>query len=449
MPTLEEKLEKMRLKKKLEAERSAPAGRDISLPQTAMKLIRPTLEFGGLIGGGLAGGPVAPPFGSLAGAGLGFAGGKELANVAEQFLGLQEQPPLPERLAQSGLDVLSGATAEVTGQVAGNLFTRGAQKVARELFQSAIKPIPSLPAAQREAAITTGLERAVSGKSFRPSAKSVMTLYKEVNQLVDAADDIVRQSATQGTVVETAPILGALNGVIREFQKGPFPKSEIKVLQGFKDQIAKRSGHGKLLPNLQRARGTIPAGEALDMKKRIYRIADKFYKNPNIKIAPVRIEAEKAIARAIKAELETLFPKTGPLNREASKLIDFGKVLERATARVGNRELLSIFDVLGGTAGGVIGGAPGAATGGILSYTVTNPQFKSLLAKQIAKAAIPNTAKRTLIGQLLKFGVAKGAESSLDVESFVPSGPFEPSGIVKGGGLIPAPRREELPMAIP
>src|SRR3990172_8958772 len=62
------------------------------------EVYRNTAETTGLVGGALAGAPILPPFGSIIGAGLGFAGARQGVNIGEELLGLRETPPLAEQL---------------------------------------------------------------------------------------------------------------------------------------------------------------------------------------------------------------------------------------------------------------------------------------------------------------------------------------------------------------
>lgn len=81
---------------------------------TSEDFVRPTLELGGMAAGSLVGSGVGPA-GTVAGGGLGYAAGKETANL----LYGKEQGTLPEELAQTGRDVVSGAAMEASGQVLG------------------------------------------------------------------------------------------------------------------------------------------------------------------------------------------------------------------------------------------------------------------------------------------------------------------------------------------
>lgn len=56
--------------------------------KAAAPYVRPALEFGGMIAGGILGTPAdvaTGPAGTLLGAGLGYAGGRKMADVYEQI----------------------------------------------------------------------------------------------------------------------------------------------------------------------------------------------------------------------------------------------------------------------------------------------------------------------------------------------------------------------------
>ena len=146
------------------------------------------------------------------------------------------------------------------------------------------------------------------------------------------------------------------------------------------------------------------------MKKAIYQYAEKYYKTGRTAIEPAKVEAEKGIARAIRQELEDMYPATAPLNKEASKQIELGKVLEKAAGRVGNKELFSLFDFLGGTTGGLVGGGGGMAAGGFVSRIFTGPQTKSIIAKQIMRAQLPGPVKTDVLRQLSRYGTVKAVD---------------------------------------
>ena len=81
-------------------------------------MVRPALEYGGMAAGATVG-ALTGPAGSLAGAGLGYASGKGLADLIDEWSGLKTAKPLGQKFVQSGKDVVSGAAMEAGGQMLG------------------------------------------------------------------------------------------------------------------------------------------------------------------------------------------------------------------------------------------------------------------------------------------------------------------------------------------
>lgn len=105
-------------------------------PSPAQKIYRaispyvdPTIEALGTIGGGIAGAPVAPPWGMIAGAGLGYAGAKQFQDILRTAIGEQTPKPLLKELTETGREVVTGATLEATGGIVGRGVTGIARRV--------------------------------------------------------------------------------------------------------------------------------------------------------------------------------------------------------------------------------------------------------------------------------------------------------------------------------
>jgi hypothetical protein len=107
------------------------------LPQTGTsfdseKLIRPTLEMGGLTAGAVLGAP-AGPGGGVVGGGLGYAGGKKIADIIYD----EQDQGLPSQLLQTGKDIATGAAMEAGGQIGGQVIkgiASGVGKVGKNLL---------------------------------------------------------------------------------------------------------------------------------------------------------------------------------------------------------------------------------------------------------------------------------------------------------------------------
>lgn len=104
--------------------------------RTASKLYTPVLEGLGMTGGAVVGSATASPgVGTVLGAGLGYAGGKGVAALADEYLGIGHDAPQPQNMREATYEttknVLTGATMEAGGQLIG----LGGGKIANKLAQ--------------------------------------------------------------------------------------------------------------------------------------------------------------------------------------------------------------------------------------------------------------------------------------------------------------------------
>jgi len=105
---------------------------------TTRQMAGPTLEMLGGLGGAAVGTVGATPgLGTLAGAGAGYAGAKQVLRLADQYLGLEPRLTPQDAITRATKDIAEGATLEAGGRVAGQLFSAGVGKVmnAREIAE--------------------------------------------------------------------------------------------------------------------------------------------------------------------------------------------------------------------------------------------------------------------------------------------------------------------------
>ncbi|MBT8341035.1 MAG: hypothetical protein KJP07_13550, partial [Desulfatitalea sp.] len=93
------------------------------IKQTIGKYARPILEGIPAAGGAIIGSGLGPA-GTMAGGGLGFAIGDELADTLDQYLGIEEQKPMLLEIGETAKNVALGATFEAGGQLAGQVLGR-------------------------------------------------------------------------------------------------------------------------------------------------------------------------------------------------------------------------------------------------------------------------------------------------------------------------------------
>ena len=187
---------------------------------------RPALEYGGMMAGGAAGaasglltGPgaaVTSPAGAVVGAGLGYAGGRNLANRLDEYAGTRQPESLKTNFLSTGKDVVSGAGMEATGQTLGPALTtganmlskapfmkpvnafidKGANKAANWLYESAMKiPPASVPAEIRDKAIRTGIEG-----GYPVTKKGLIKLSDHIKSLNHTIRDTVEDMTQTKTV---------------------------------------------------------------------------------------------------------------------------------------------------------------------------------------------------------------------------------------------------------
>lgn len=107
----------------------AEAPRVETVPQYLASAARPYLEgagatAGAIIGAGSGlmtgpGAPVASPAGAVAGGGLGYAMGAEVADMLEEWAGSKESKPLIANLTEAGKNIAIGSAMEMGGQAIG------------------------------------------------------------------------------------------------------------------------------------------------------------------------------------------------------------------------------------------------------------------------------------------------------------------------------------------
>jgi len=105
---------------------------------TTRQMAGPTLEMLGGLGGAAVGTVGATPgLGTLAGAGAGYAGAKQVLRLADQYLGLEPRLTPQDAITRATKDIAEGATLEAGGRVAGQLIGAGVGKVmnAREIAE--------------------------------------------------------------------------------------------------------------------------------------------------------------------------------------------------------------------------------------------------------------------------------------------------------------------------
>lgn len=220
---------------------------------------QPVLEAGGLIGGGLLGAP-AGPLGTVAGAGLGYAGAKEAIKGIETLAGERQPQTIPQGLQEAGEEALTGAKYEMGGQIAGKILPvigKGLKKAYTEVagltttqgskaFEDALSGSPAFKEAMR------GKEDQLS---ILQKAKDAFQQLK-VNRRLEYQknlDDIMNQTGVQ---IEKQPLLDKINNIVDKFGITKNAKGKYVFTKDSNIDFQSRSALQKLLKQIDEFGGT-------------------------------------------------------------------------------------------------------------------------------------------------------------------------------------------------
>lgn len=237
----------------------------------------------------------------------------------------------------------------------------------QRLWASAVKPNSSRFPTQADQAglFDTALENniplSISGK-------------ERLGSLMTGANDditkIVTDGASRGDTVDAFNVANRIDELRPYYENQAVPSQFTGKLDDV--QIGFVNEHPQ----------NIPVDRAQQMKRDIYQENRKKYGETRT----VGDEAEKAIARGLKEELNTLYPELSGLNEKFSKYIDLDGAITDALQRIGKHQLLGLTSGMWGGAGYMAGGPAGMA-GSMLSKLVMDSQpVKSRLAMSLAAA---------------------------------------------------------------
>jgi hypothetical protein len=145
--------------------------------QSAVDLVRPTVEMLGAVGGGALGFASPIPGGSILGAGLGYGGAKSALHFVDQLLGTEKPMTVGNALATGAHDFLVGGSQEAGGQFIAPYIAKGAGWVVDKWPGNAAKLRASRIATQAAGsdlnAIKTALKNAPEGETAAQATANI------------------------------------------------------------------------------------------------------------------------------------------------------------------------------------------------------------------------------------------------------------------------------------
>lgn len=274
-------------------------------------------------------------------------------------------------------------------------------KVAPRLYQSALKPSTTMEPALRERAITTGLDA-----NIPVSEKGFINLHSLIDDLNSRIKGIV--GGTSKTV-DPNKAASRVGSVRKRFAEQVNASDDLRTIdqtkQNFLDEQGAKPGKPAQPPSPtgvldENGRPIMNAGsEATPAKpappmaaERAQSLKEGTYRQLKSRaygeLKSAQIEAEKALARGLKEELEVQFPEIKGLNAQESKFLGLEPLLARSLGRISNHEMLGIgTPIAAGGAAALTGSSKLGAIVGTMKAIIDNPAVKSRLAIAIHKAS--------------------------------------------------------------
>ena len=185
-----------------------------------------------------------------------------------------------------------------------------ARPISNRMYQSALKPPPSLGAAGARPLVETGLQEGV------PVSEGGLAKLGNLREATDQAiADTIAKAPTK--TINKYAVAKRLGGTEKTFSNQVNPTSDLEAIRQSKGEF------------LRSQPGEIPSSEAQALKQGTYRSLGKKYGE----LKGASIESQKALARGLKEELANQYPELKALNTKDSRLIQLDNALERAVAR--------------------------------------------------------------------------------------------------------------------
>lgn len=298
-------------------------------------------------------------------------------------------------------ELVKGASAAIPVSAKG-AAKAAVQKTAERIYQSALKPSPAAGAEAGAEMSKTALTHAIP-----VSEAGIEKLSGLIDNLNQKIADKIKAGAAAGAAIDPNAVATRLNDTRSRFANQVNPNADLAAIESTGQEFLQNAGakpaqaavppqptgvlNAQGQPVMTAGTPATPAtpappmavDAAQSMKQGTYSQLRKKYGE----LSSAQIEAEKALARGIKEELQNVFPEIQGLNAEESKLLQLQPALDRAVARVANHDIIGLGAPVAAAGGAVTAGGPGAAVGFFVKKILDDPQMKSKLAIAIMKGS--------------------------------------------------------------
>ena len=320
-------------------------------------------------------------------ASIGFAG-KGGADILEA--GTANTPEAWQQRLAGGAQLAGGmAGAQASAK---DLLT--APKTAADLYASALKPSTTLAAAERAKRVQTGLANEIPVSEA--GADKLNSLVQDLRNKVSGTI-----ASNPAATVNKYAVASRLGDTAKKFSNQVTPEADLQAIGEAGNEFLRNQPENISATQAQ----ALKTGTYQQLKSQAYG-----------QLKPAAVEAQKALARGLKEELETQFPEIKGLNAKESELIGLDKSLERAVNRVQNWEQIGLgTPMAAGAMAAVTKSTPLGVAAGTMAAVLRNPILKSKLAIALARKGTPLNAAQAKIAayeNALANAVPRGGQAS-------------------------------------
>jgi hypothetical protein len=271
----------------------------------------------------------------------------------------------------------------------GKVFPKGARAaVAGKIYEKVLKPAKKYSDFDRARMVAQGLEEGIP--ITRKGADKIGKALEKINDEID----VRIKGAGDARTIDPERVLARLDELDAQVAD---PLSSVNP---FEERAAIKAARDNFRRTIEEARlegGKLTAAEAQRMKRGTYqKLGDRAYRTEKPK---AQIQAEQALARGLKEELEAIFPELKGLNAKDGALISLRDAIDDAVKRTGNR---GWADLRALWAGGGVGAATQdpvlAAAATVMTNVVSSPGVSTKLAIALSRGSkAPMSASRARI----------------------------------------------------
>jgi hypothetical protein len=345
---------------------------------------------------------VAAPIGTGLGIAGGIGGQKAASSVASAVGANPDQAELAGDVGGIAGGVVGGLAPAALGKAVGRTALLG--KTPEEAYQSALKPSTTIPPGRVQNMVQAGLENEIPVS--KAGAEKLSSLIEDLNDKVTA-----EIQARPGRTIDPNAVATRADQIKPRAANQVNASQDLTAIEDSKQQFLAEQGAKPATPGtpprptgLLDAQGNpimnpgtpgspaqpaqpMSAVDAQAMKRGTYEnLGDKSYGE----LKSASIEAQKALARGLKEELENAFPELHELNQGLSKAYDLQPALNRAVQRQANHQIGGIgTPITAGAVKAVTGSNFLAGAAAAMKAVVDDPVVKSRLAIALNKSGVP------------------------------------------------------------